>query len=572
MADDNSESSEPLHGGDNNQNRNVEDRLQELIGKVAILERQKLVQDEQLLTLQKEMNETDVKHKEEVYWLQLELESARREKEAAEDRMAELYRDLREMTEEGQEELEDTQTPARTDTEYIVDLQERVVKYARTLGVLDNQLSMVKNSCDEVVKSLKEELEDVIEEKCRMEMDLLNQLAVLDNDKRDVEVEFDEQMRIKEEHINNLSQGIGVMNGYHGNGDSNKVDDLRQEITRLTEQTKKLEDELATVRAESSEKITHLEETNAEINAQIEKLTGDMDVMRQDSTAEAVQVLESLTRDRDETLAALERVANIWERADESVQTLEDVMDQIRPNDKNAVEGNKERLLSTLETASLLHGQIKVSLLLVELNLRNQLGALRNDKLQLGSTDVAAASRNFSEQVKEIQNEAMATISQVDAKLTAGIKQLEEATRSETIEMKDALLAKTEELKSLQATHAKLEKEIANLKNADEAKVNGHVLNGATGASSSVSREVLERLQSEVLKVVQRVKEKNEIIGRLNTCVEEHKMREQILKKELKRVMKKAKVMGEEESVKSAGNNKISPLMQRPPGTPKSSK
>ena len=509
----------------------LEELLKEKDLKIAALTRSKERQDEEIAELRNELGASDIHHKEELYWLRLELDNLRREKEDVEDRIDTLYRDLKDM--EGEE---DTPSEINTDPEYIRDLQSQVSKYARHMGILEQQTNMIKESCDEIVKSLKEEIADVMDDKVRMEMDLLNQLASLDSDKRELEMEFEEQVKLRDEKIANLKQGIGVVGD---GGKSGSEEDARNEVANLKALAKKLQEELDAERNEADDAIARLEEANADLEHQIESMTSDLEVMRQGAAAEAVQVLDALTEDRQETLTTLERVALIWEKADDSLQGLEDVMDELRPQDEGNVHGDRERLLSTLETACLVHGQIKVSLLLVELKLRNQLSSLKNDKLRMGSS--AIPDQALTERMQEIQQEALTALDQVEGSLTDQIKGLESLTREETSNVKDTLAEKTEELRNMQSQNRKLEAEIKRLRAEEERRPNRDDDEGSANTGSAVSRAVLERLQSEVFTVVERVKEKNEHIGRLQTSIEEHKVREATIKKELKRMMKRSR-------------------------------
>mmetsp|Transcript_29086 Transcript_29086/g.41147 ORF Transcript_29086/g.41147 Transcript_29086/m.41147 type:complete len:538 (-) Transcript_29086:45-1658(-) len=514
---------------DHNSNKYQQDEDKD--GRIAALERKVQAQQDEISDLRRHIGEEDATHKQEVYWLRLEMDELRREKEDVEDRIDTLYRDLKEFD---QELIEREPNP---DAEYVADLQSQLGKALRTLEILEQQTSMVKASCDEVVKSLKEEIADVMEDKIRMEMDLLNQLASLDGEKRDIEMEFEEQVKQKDEKISELKQGIGVVDGNRSD-EKKREEDLLNEISGLKSARRKLEDKLDAERNDADDAIERLKEANQDLEQQIESMTSDLEVMRQGAAAEAVQVLDALTRDRQETLTTLERVAMIWEKADDSIQALEDVMDELRPHDEDHVHGDRERLLSTLETASLVHGQIKVSLLLVELKLRNQLSSLKNDKLRMGGS-AAVDDLNLTERMKEIQQEALTALDQVEDSLTDQIKQLEHLTREETSHVKDTLEERTEELRSMQSQHRKLEAEISRLREEDSRK--DFTDSGRSNGSSdtSVSRAVLERLQNEIITVVDRMKEKNEVIGRLQTANDELKVREIALKKELKRMMKK---------------------------------
>jgi chromosome segregation ATPase len=491
------------------------------------------MQDEELAELRNELGASEIHHKEELYWLRLELDNLRREKEDVEDRIDTLYRDLKDI--EGEEDLP---VEINTDPNYVRELHSQVTKYAKTLGIMEHQTNMIKQSCDEIVKSLKEEIADVMDDKVRMEMDLLNQLASLDSEKRDLEMEFENQVKLRDDLIANLKQGIGVVATAEG-GKGASEEDIRNEVATLKASNKKLLDDLEAERTEADDAIQRMEEANADLEHQIESLTSDLEVMRQGAAAEAVQVLDALTRDRQETLTTLERVAMIWEKADDSIQGLENVMDELRPHDEDNVMGERERLLSTLETASLVHGQIKVSLLLVELKLRNQLSSLKNDKLRMGSG--AIPDQNLTDRMQEIQQEALTALDHVEDSLTDQIKGLELLTREETVAVKDTLAERTDELRNVQLQVKKLESDLSRMKAEEERRRNRDEEDGTGMSGTAVSRAMLDRLQGEVFNVVERVMEKNEHIGRLQTSIEEHKVREAALKKELKRMMKRSR-------------------------------
>lgn len=505
--------------------------------RIAALERKVGAQQEEIGDLRRHIGEEDARHKQEVYWFRMNMDELRREKEDVEDRIDTLYRDLKEFD---REIIERDPNP---DREYVASLQNQLGKALKTLEILEQQTSMVKASCDEVVKSLKEEIADVMEDKIRMEMDLLNQLATLDGEKRTIQMDFEETIKQKDEKITQLNQGIGLSNkpSSSKNESAKQMEDLLADINSLKSTRRKLQDELDAERNDADEAIQRLEEANQDLEQQIDSMTSDLEVMRQGAAAEAVQVLDALTRDRQETLTTLERVAMIWEKADDSIQALEDVMDELRPHDnEDHIHGDRERLLSTLETASLVHGQIKVSLLLVELKLRNQLSSLKNDKLRMGGV-ATVDDLTLTERMKEIQQEALTALDQVEDSLTDQIKQLEHLTREETSHVKEDLEERTEELRSMQTQHRKLEAEISRLRENDSSTANNTSNQSTSSGESSLSRQMMERLQSEVVMVIDRMQEKNEIIRRLQASIDELRVREAALKKELKRMMKKSR-------------------------------
>jgi hypothetical protein len=210
-------------------------------------------------------------------------------------------------------------------------------------------------------------------------------------------------------------------------------------------------------------------------------------------------------------------------------------MMELRPRD-DQLDEERERLLSTLETATLVHGQIKVSLMLIELKLRNNLACVVSDH-QTQSSPHMQTQDSLKSHLSKIHSDAMAAIEQVNSVLDEQMAKLEGKASEEAVLVKKTLETKMNNLKRTEKRQSTIEREVAAMVEEEKAKNRG-----AVGDSSPddvyVSRKVMERLQKEVLQVVERVKEKNEEIGRLKTTIQEHKVREQSLMEELQRLVK----------------------------------
>mmetsp|Transcript_12743 Transcript_12743/g.18743 ORF Transcript_12743/g.18743 Transcript_12743/m.18743 type:complete len:512 (-) Transcript_12743:123-1658(-) len=493
--------------------------LKEKDTRIASLERTKLRQEKEILDLRRELGTVEIEHKEQIYWLRMELDKFRQEKEDIEGRMDSLYRNMKEM--ENESHVAEAEAEVPTEPEYVSGLQAQVKKYTRSLSILEEQNLMVRQSCDETVKNLKEEIAHIMDDKVRMEMDLLNQFASLDSEKRELEIEYEEQVKYKDTIIDDLRRGVGVP---VSSEDKEKEESMIKEISALRVEREKLEQEIQAERAESNEDILRLEEANALLQRKIDSATSDLGIMHGGAASETVHILDTMTRDREEIISSLERVAIIWDKADDSMRGLEEVMDKLRPYDESALEGDAERSLSTLETASLVHGQIKVTLLLIEMKLRNQLNMLKNEMVDNVTGVGVVSNLNITERMEEIKEEALAALSHVEDNMANNIKHLE--VRSQGVNLKNA-----EDQRNMRISQDKAEEDI---------EQDGDCADASNG-SSSISRNTIERLQNEILRVVGRVREKNETILRLKTSIDEYKVRESALKKELKRMMKRAR-------------------------------
>lgn len=453
--------------------------------------------------LQKEMKEMKVKHKEETYWLKLELDTMKREKAAVETRMSELFRDM--------QEVKDPAIATADSDDSEAQLQAKVKKYSAMVKALNNQIILVRHSSEQIVKNLKDEIKDVVDASSQTEKDLLNELEKVQKENG--------TLRDK------LQNGSGA----------SPADEMKTEYEALKKEKTELQAELKNERIKSRDTIGHLRQEKTRLSEMLERMQGDVLVLR--SSAEAVQSMDQIREDRDESISALERVALLWDRADEAIQSLETTMEELKPKEEEPVQNeDRERALSTLETASLVHGQVKVSLMLIELKLRNGLMSLKNDSAELGS--MAVAEPAIVQQISHAQDESLAAISKLEDSLKLQMEHLEDKSIKETKEVKENLENRVRDLKKLQEKQKKLEQEVAKMSVDELGTFAKETSSSDKNVELFVSRKILERLQNEVLQVVSRVKEKNETIGRLEASVEEHKAREKTLLEEVRKLMK----------------------------------
>ena len=752
--------------------------LKERDDRIASLESARIKQEEEIAFLRSEAGASQTKHRDAVYWIKLEVDTLRQEKAAAEDRMGELYRDMREIEFMGEDSEvmmmvggEDVRggVPTNMNGKYVLNLQSQLSKSMQTMRVLDNQIGMMKRSYNAVVESLKEEIFDVMDDKSSIEMELLNQLAILDSEKRNQEDEYHREKNLRDERIKgrddvirqlrekaqrlerlvieakdsartesgqesqekkervqnavaaamiscsafNASPPTGKPNNRDRGGEDEDAEaELRLRMEELERDNALLEDRLGEERAAASEASARLQGNMQSQDERIKQLTEEIDSVRLRGAEDVRAASDMVQRDQSEAIKMLERVAEIWEKNDESIQMLEGVADKIRGGTENGgrrggCEGDQGRALSTQEAASHVCGQIKVSLLLVEARLRNQLTALCHDvkpstalerpqsaigggvgapsaaggdPRRLGGTSIDKLLTH----VDDAQREMLDALEHVEQSMTAQIRLLElrqedgeESLRVELAEKIDALLGAQERHKRLRDEHDALERRFSELhaeneeldrqnrelrgsaaddergvtelrrdrerlerenaellqdkKNLERARKNldttkqelgvirgeldsleniksnlewegtdlqnrvdknwaetragrkkardardvqkesGKVAarvraerdalneqqkqqqNGPTTEINPMQLQIFEKLQKEIVAVVGRVKAKNKTIENLNRSIEEYKVREMVLKKELKNIIRRVKAI-EESGSRSSGN------------------
>ena len=78
---------------------------------------------------------------------------------------------------------------------YVTRIQAKLCRSMHCLGMLGNQMIIVRKTCDASVKSMRGEISSLIDAKCEMEFDIMNELAKIDSDRVASEDEWKERLR-----------------------------------------------------------------------------------------------------------------------------------------------------------------------------------------------------------------------------------------------------------------------------------------------------------------------------------------------------------------------------------------
>lgn len=480
--------------------------------------------------LQLRLNEREANHREELSWLRMELDTTRREKQAVEDRMSELYRNMQDIQER---DKPNDANSVQVSSDPVMPLQHQLDKYERIVRVMNNQIALVRSSSDSVVRSLKDEISDLMDEKCRVELELMNQVTNLECDKKELLLRLDSGNGSSDE----LDVSAETVIGEVMESDDHRARSIRLAIDNAKLKRQVLEEQDIS-KARETEKSSLLE--------RITNLQDEVTLLR--SSAAGLQTLDQLKENRQETITALERLAFLWDRVDQAMQLMDskirefrdqgpiDSRNQIRPSSSALT---SERVLSSMETGALVYGQLQVSLMLIELKLRNNLVDLNNEGSSQAATLSPLPDASLHSQVKMVQIEAMTAIDQVEQIVKEQVQQLEEQSKNETNVTRKALEDKASEFESLQKRHLALQTQVDNLK-PEHINVATELKDEHT-MELLVSQSVMDQLQVEVLQVVKHIRSKNKKIDELTVLIDAQKSREQTLLNELKRFAKKQK-------------------------------
>jgi len=144
------------------------------------------------------------------------------------------------------------------DSSYIMRMQAQLCKCMHSMGIMENQTELVKATCDELIKSLKDAVNRTIDEKTNVELQFMNELVMTDNSRRELEEGMTNKLSKLREQITELEEKLEDRESESEESDS-EIDEEEEEEKQLLKKELK----------ERNEEINQLQK---EIDAQEEKI------------------------------------------------------------------------------------------------------------------------------------------------------------------------------------------------------------------------------------------------------------------------------------------------------------
>lgn len=207
-----------VKGGNNPSDR--ENELEEAVNKIR--ERK----DAEIADLRSEtadlraaLNSASLRH-------QLELEERNRQYRLMKTRLEQMGRDMKDKDSiyEYCKMIKEA-APHRTDTQYVIKLQAQMAKVLHEMGVMGNQLTAMKQGCDGVVASLHADMSKIVHDKSKAEQQFMNDLMVLEEEKRKLKEEYEERLHEKDGEIEALKKKVMALEIRNMVVDSDDEDD-----------------------------------------------------------------------------------------------------------------------------------------------------------------------------------------------------------------------------------------------------------------------------------------------------------------------------------------------------------
>lgn len=240
---------------------------------VSGMEKKRQEKEAELAALQKELEYERLKQMEEAILHRLEADRLQRQTQAMEERLEALERDMqdKDAIHEYANLIKGVAPKSGVDSQYVMKLQSQLAKAVKKMEATSQQMELVEQSCNEVVASLKTEITEIVEDRCRTELELRKQLELLEEQKAEMQKDYDEQIRKNQEEMERLQQRASL--------EGTEVD-LKKE---LEEAESRLES-LNKMNEEQDQQIKELSDTLGRVHTQRAETTGADDA-KQATTA-----------------------------------------------------------------------------------------------------------------------------------------------------------------------------------------------------------------------------------------------------------------------------------------------
>lgn len=160
--------------------------------------------------------------------------------------------------------------PESVDSSYVVRMQSQLCKAMHSMGMLEHQLAIVNTISSDVVKSQKEAITSIVDEKSAMELEVMNELMAIDDARREIEDEWKAKLEKEQIQVVQLRAELGI-DEEKADSDSDKDDDESS-----SEEEDEYELEMREGLAELKEAVTEMEDETSKQLDTIESLKAQL--------------------------------------------------------------------------------------------------------------------------------------------------------------------------------------------------------------------------------------------------------------------------------------------------------
>lgn len=211
----------------------LEKQVREKDANISSLEKHRLEKHQELAGLQKELEEERLRQMKESILHRIEVERLKRQTKAVEERLEALEKDMqdKDAIHEYANLIKGVAPKGGVDSQYVMKLQSQLAKAVKKMDATAHQMAQVEQSCEDVVNSLKKEISEIVEDRCRTELELRKQLELLEEQKAEMQSEYDDRIKENQKELERLKEKVSV---------ETSVADLEKELEETEEKLEQL--------------------------------------------------------------------------------------------------------------------------------------------------------------------------------------------------------------------------------------------------------------------------------------------------------------------------------------------
>lgn len=257
----------------------LECKIQERDEQVKELEHEKREREKDLKEVRGWADDVKRQRLRDEHLRKLQIHRLKREHKAMTARVKVFKRDMNDKESlHGYAELIKGAAPTAVDSSYVMRLQSQLSKAIKKMEAMQGQMNLVQETCEEVLVSLNEEIGDVIDEKCKVQIEMQEQVDNIKKEKVAMEKKCEEEfakeeekhkkLLEKEEKLNNPDTSVkdnepGSVSDEEANENiGEEINKVKKELDQLANEREKSERALRSAIRKKKEEIARMEQLN----------------------------------------------------------------------------------------------------------------------------------------------------------------------------------------------------------------------------------------------------------------------------------------------------------------------
>lgn len=175
----------------------LENEVRDRDTQISVLERARQEKKDQLNALESELEKERLTQMSEALIHKIESERIKRMTAHAEDRLQALEHDMQDKAaiHEYANLIKGVAPKGGVDSQYVMKLQAQLQKAVKKMETTMSQMKELEHNARENVEQLSNEITQLIQERCKTELDLRKQIEVMEEQKKEMQVEYEARIR-----------------------------------------------------------------------------------------------------------------------------------------------------------------------------------------------------------------------------------------------------------------------------------------------------------------------------------------------------------------------------------------